>query len=93
MVTNDEVGKHLMIFSIVSGVATGIYTTNSPEGCLYCLTTGKSNIFVAEDEKQVDKILRYRDELPELKAIIQYTGTPAAKGVLSVRSFFFLQKA
>ncbi|KAL0279341.1 UNVERIFIED_CONTAM: hypothetical protein PYX00_000926 [Menopon gallinae] len=64
------------------GVATGIYTTNSAEATYYVLKQSGVNIAVAEDEKQVKKILAYKDQLPGLKAIIQYCGKPE-EGVLS----------
>nr|CAD7573333.1 unnamed protein product [Timema californicum] len=58
------------------GFAAGIYTTNSPEACHYCAENSKANIIVVEDQTQLDKILQIRERLPELKAIIQYRGTP-----------------
>lgn len=66
------------------GVAAGIYTTNSPEACYHCLSTSKANIVVVEDDKQLAKILEIKDRLPELKAIIQYTGQVKQPGVISV---------
>lgn len=68
-----------------SGLATGIYTTNSPEACQYCAEHSKANIIVVEDKKQLEKILKIRQNLPNLKAIVQYDGIPSEKGVLSVR--------
>lgn len=67
------------------GVGCGVYTTNSAEATLYCLENGMCNIAVVEDDNQVQKILKYKDKLPELKALIQYSGKPTAQGVLSVR--------
>nr|CAD7405230.1 unnamed protein product [Timema cristinae] len=58
------------------GFAAGIYTTNSPEACYYCAENSQANIIVVEDHTQLDKILQIRERLPELKAIIQYRGTP-----------------
>nr|CAD7198611.1 unnamed protein product [Timema douglasi] len=58
------------------GFAAGIYTTNSPEACHYCAENSQANIIVVEDQTQLDKILQIRERLPELKAIIQYRGTP-----------------
>ncbi|XP_014480935.1 PREDICTED: very long-chain-fatty-acid--CoA ligase bubblegum [Dinoponera quadriceps] len=65
------------------GFAAGIYTTNSPEACQYCLEHGQANIVVVEDEKQLAKILKIKSNLPNLKAIIQYEGTPTEKDILS----------
>jgi long-chain-fatty-acid--CoA ligase ACSBG len=65
------------------GFAAGIYTTNSAEACAYCAIDSKANIFVVEDDKQLEKVLAIRSQLPYLKAIIQYTGEPTVPGVLS----------
>ncbi|CAD1476724.1 unnamed protein product, partial [Heterotrigona itama] len=65
------------------GLAVGIYTTNNPEACQYCLEISRANIVVVEDSKQLEKILQIRHNLPHLKAIIQYDGTPNQKDVLS----------
>ncbi|ODN00703.1 Long-chain-fatty-acid--CoA ligase ACSBG2 [Orchesella cincta] len=65
------------------GFAAGIYTTNSPEACAFVAKDSKANILIVEDEKQLEKMLRYRNELPYLKAIIQYTGEPKEPGVYS----------
>ena len=53
----------------------GIYTTNNPEACQYVASDGKCNIIVVENDMQLQKFLKVRHNLPELKAIIQYTGT------------------
>lgn len=66
------------------GVGTGIYTTNSAEATFYCLERSRADIVVLEDENQLKKVLKYKDQLPNLKAIIQYSGKPTAEGVLSV---------
>ncbi|OQV24216.1 Long-chain-fatty-acid--CoA ligase ACSBG2 [Hypsibius exemplaris] len=59
------------------GIAVGIYTTNSPEACLFNAQDSHMNVIVVEDDKQLQKILSIRDQLPELKAIVQYIGQPA----------------
>uniref|UniRef100_A0A8C8A063 long-chain-fatty-acid--CoA ligase n=1 Tax=Oryzias sinensis TaxID=183150 RepID=A0A8C8A063_9TELE len=56
------------------GLAAGIYTTNSPEACQYVAANCEANILVVENQKQLDKILQVKDQLPHLKAIIQYKG-------------------
>lgn len=57
-----------------SGLAVGIYTTNSPEACQYVADNCKANIIVVENHKQLQKILQVQDSLPHLKAIVQYKG-------------------
>ncbi|CAH1965014.1 unnamed protein product [Acanthoscelides obtectus] len=65
------------------GIAVGIYTTNSAEACYYCLDHSKANIVVVEDEKQLEKVLEVRPRLPNLKAIIQYSGEVKHSDVIS----------
>ncbi len=67
-----------------SGLAAGIYTTNSAEACLHCAQNCEAGIFVVENEKQLEKVLQIKDEIPSLKAIIQYDGKVTAPGVISV---------
>ena len=66
-----------------NSISCGIYTTNSPDMCKYMANHCKANILVVEDENQLKKILEVKDDLPDLRAIIQYTGTPKHEGVLS----------
>ena len=61
---------------IAGGFSAGIYTTNSPDACKHVANNSRANIIVVEDEKQLTKILSIKDDLPHLKAIVQYTGTP-----------------
>ncbi|XP_058491860.1 long-chain-fatty-acid--CoA ligase ACSBG2-like [Solea solea] len=64
---------------LAGGLATGIYTTNSPEACQYVAANCEANVLVVENQKQLDKILQIKDHLPHLKAIVQYTGEPQQK--------------
>jgi len=61
------------------GFAVGIYTTNNAEACLYVAKDANCDIVVAENDQQLQKFLKVRDQLPNLKAIIQYTGTSKEK--------------
>lgn len=54
------------------GLATGIYTTNSPEACQYVADNCSANIIVVENDKQLQKILEIESNLSHLKAIVQY---------------------
>ncbi|XP_060075847.1 long-chain-fatty-acid--CoA ligase ACSBG2-like [Ylistrum balloti] len=56
------------------GLATGVYTTNTPEACQYILFDSGTNIAVVENDTQLQKILCIWDQLPHLKAIVQYNG-------------------
>ena len=55
-----------------SGLATGIYTTNSPEACWYVAHSAECSVIVVDTDKQLQKILKVRDRLPHLRAIVQY---------------------
>ncbi len=68
---------------LAGGFSSGIYTTNTPEACAYIARNCRAQVLVVEDEKQLDKILQIKQDLPELKAIVQYLGTPKKEGVLS----------
>ncbi|XP_053276057.1 long-chain-fatty-acid--CoA ligase ACSBG2 isoform X1 [Pleuronectes platessa] len=59
---------------LAGGLAAGIYTTNSPEACHYVAANCEANVLVVENQKQLDKILQVKDQLPHLKAIVQYKG-------------------
>ncbi|XP_024134404.1 long-chain-fatty-acid--CoA ligase ACSBG2 isoform X2 [Oryzias melastigma] len=59
---------------LAGGFGVGIYTTNSPEACQYVAENCKANVIVLENEKQLQKILQIEDQLPHLKAIVQYKG-------------------
>ena len=66
-----------------NAISVGIYTTNSPQMCKYMAEHSQANILVVEDANQLKKILEIKEELKDLKAIVQYTGTPQHPGVLS----------
>ncbi|XP_069379537.1 long-chain-fatty-acid--CoA ligase ACSBG2-like isoform X3 [Paralichthys olivaceus] len=59
---------------LAGGLAAGIYTTNSPEACQYVAANCEANVLVVENQKQLEKILQVKDQLPHLKAIVQYKG-------------------
>ena len=83
MLLFDIVLIYIFCACFCRGFAAGIYTTNSAESCAYCASDSKANIFVVEDEKQLAKVLEVRDQLPDLKAIVQYSGEPTEEGVIS----------
>ena len=56
------------------GLAVGIYATNTPEACKYVLEDSCSAMCVVENKAQLNKILEIWEQLPNLKAVIQYTG-------------------
>lgn len=74
------------------GIAAGIYTTNGPKAAHYVANHCKARVAVVEDEEQLNKFLEVWDDLPNLKAIVMWTGTPKKeiKGVYDWNSFMRL---
>ena len=66
-------------FHLCRGLATGIYTTNSPEACQYVAERCRASVIVVENNQQLQKILQVKANLPCLKAIVQYTGEVAVR--------------
>lgn len=74
------------------GLTAGIYTTNSVDATRYVAEHSRANIMVVEDEEQREKIDTVWDRLPELQAVVQYTGNPTAPGVKSWKALIELGK-
>ena len=53
-------GRKFLSLSDLScrGLATGIYTTNSPEACQYVAANCEANVLVVENQTQLEKILK-----------------------------------
>jgi len=70
--------------AIFAGVfATVIYLTNGPEACKYILEhSNYSIILIVEDEKQLDKLWQFKEDLPALKKVVQYSGSATNPEVL-----------
>ncbi|XP_078530563.1 long-chain-fatty-acid--CoA ligase ACSBG2-like [Lissotriton helveticus] len=58
---------------MAGGISTGIYITSSVDACRYVAGNCEANILVVENHHQLEKILQVQDQLPHLKAIIQYS--------------------
>ncbi|XP_064092537.1 long-chain-fatty-acid--CoA ligase ACSBG2-like [Macrobrachium nipponense] len=65
------------------GLTAGVYTTNSPEACRHIAENCKAQIILVEDTACLNKFLAVKRFLPEVKAIVQWSGDPGAPGVLS----------
>jgi long-chain acyl-CoA synthetase len=50
----------------------GIYPTSIHEEILHVLTVADVRVVVAEDQEQVDKLIRLADDLPKLSAVVYY---------------------
>ncbi|ESO88299.1 hypothetical protein LOTGIDRAFT_234625 [Lottia gigantea] len=56
------------------GIGVGIYTTNNAEACQFIAADSKAQVIVVENTAYLKKILQVKDQLPDLKAIVQYSG-------------------
>jgi long-chain acyl-CoA synthetase len=59
----------------IGAIVVPIYQTNSPEECQYVLENSDSCAVIAEDDAQLDKIRKIRNECPKLEHVIRMTGT------------------
>jgi long-chain acyl-CoA synthetase len=59
-------------FGIMSGggVTAGVYTTNAPEQCGYIVQNSGARFYIAENEEQFDKTLKFRKDAPHLEKVI-----------------------
>lgn len=65
------------------GLVAGVYTTNSPDACRHVADNCRAQIIIVEDVICLNKFLAVKRFLPEIKAIVQWSGVPGAPGVLS----------
>jgi long-chain acyl-CoA synthetase len=64
-------------FAALSAGATvvPIYQTNSPEECQYVLENSDAKVVIVEDEEQLEKVRKVRDQLPLLEHVVRMTGS------------------
>ncbi len=59
----------------IGATVVPIYQTNSPEECRYVLDNSDAKVVVVEDEEQLEKIRKVRDQLPQLQHVVRMTGS------------------
>jgi long-chain acyl-CoA synthetase len=59
----------------IGATVVPIYQTNSPEECRYVLENSDSKVVVVEDDEQLEKIRKVRDQLPQLQHVVRMTGS------------------
>lgn len=69
----------------VGGLTAGaitvpVYVTNSPPQVSYILGHSESKVAFAENDEQLNKIEKERDELPNLKHVVVFDGAASADG-------------
>jgi long-chain-fatty-acid--CoA ligase ACSBG len=63
----------------------GLYPTNSSSVNKFILEDCKANILLVEEEKGVNKILEMKNELPDLKKIVQVIFLPTHRKFFSIK--------
>lgn len=58
----------------IGATVVPIYQTNSPEECRYVLENSDAKVVVVEDDEQMEKIRKVRDQLPQLEHVVRMTG-------------------
>ncbi len=56
----------------ICAITAAIYVTSAPEQVAYILEHSGSRVIFCEDEEQLDKVLKTRDELSELRHIVVF---------------------
>jgi long-chain acyl-CoA synthetase len=71
------------------GVSVGLYPTSSPEQCQYIINHADAEFVLVDTAAQLQKILKIRDNLTQVKQIIVVDETVAqpAAGIISYREF------
>jgi len=59
----------------IGATVVPIYQTNSPEECQYVLENSDAKVVVVEDEEQLEKIRKVREQLPLLEQVVRMTGS------------------
>jgi long-chain acyl-CoA synthetase len=59
----------------IGATVVPIYQTNSPEECRYVLENSDAKVVVVEDDEQMEKVRKVRDQLPKLEHVVRMTGS------------------
>lgn len=60
--------------AVIGAVTVGIYQSNLPNDCKYIINHSDSVIIFAEDDAQLQKVLKIREEIPNIRKVILFKG-------------------
>ncbi|RMH76652.1 MAG: long-chain fatty acid--CoA ligase, partial [Calditrichaeota bacterium] len=83
----------LMDFAITSigAVTVGIYQSNLPKDCGYIINHSDAVLIFVENEEQLQKVLEIRKEIPNIRKVVMFYGTPPEDDwVISLEEFLKL---
>jgi len=65
-----------MALMSIGSVTVGIYQSNLPKDCRYIINHSDAVLVFVEDDAQLAKVLSIRDEIPKVRKIVLFKGTP-----------------
>ena len=72
----------------IGAIIVGIYANNLPDDCAYVINHSDAVVLFVEDQEQLDKIFKVRNNLPDLKHIVIIDGeSSGAEGVMTWQEF------
>jgi len=72
----------------IGAVTVGIYHSSLPDDCAYIINHSDAAVLIVENQDQLDKISKVRNNLPHLKHIVIIDGEPSGvKGVMTWQEF------
>jgi long-chain acyl-CoA synthetase len=75
----------------IGACAVGIYHSSLTKDCKYIINHSDAVLIFVEDEKQLKKVLEIRKELPKIRKVVLFKGTPPGDaGVISFDDFLQL---
>ncbi len=63
-----------MADAIIGAATVGIYHSNLPNDCKYIINHSDSVVVFVENEAQLEKILKIRDQIPNIRKVILFSG-------------------
>jgi long-chain acyl-CoA synthetase len=72
----------------IGAVIVGIYHSSLPDDCAYIINHSDAVVLIVENQDQLDKISKVRNDLPHLKHMVIIDGEPSVvKGVMTWKEF------
>ncbi|HUR76066.1 MAG TPA: long-chain fatty acid--CoA ligase, partial [Sporichthya sp.] len=62
------------------GATTTIYPSNTPDECAFVISDSDTRIVIAENDAQVDKLRKVRDQIPSVQAVVVLDGRADGDG-------------
>jgi len=82
-----------MAIASCNGVTVGIYQSNLPHDCKYIINHSDAVVIFAEDQKQFDKLVSIRADIPNIRKVILFKGKGTGDGwAISFDEFLALGK-